>query len=98
MAAAYRARPNRLPLPGFRAAGYANLGAVLDALGARPEHVVDLTVFVADHDMPKLGVLTQQVTSMFGATLPAQTLVPVPKLAVDGMLYGLEAIATLDQD
>lgn len=71
---------------------YANLGAVLDALGARPEHVVKLMVFVADHDMPKLGVLTQQVTSMFGATLP------VPKLAVDGMLSGLEAIAALDQD
>lgn len=77
------------------AQAYANLGAVLDALGARPEQVVKLTVFVVDHDMSKLGVLTQHVTSMFGAALPAQTLVPVPKLAVEGMLFEVEAIAVL---
>ena len=80
------------------AQAYANLGAVLDALGARPEHVLKLTVFVVDHEMSKLGVLTEQVASMFGATLPAQTLVPVPKLAVDGMLFEVEAIAVLGQE
>lgn len=80
------------------AQAYANLGAVLDALGARPEHVLKLTVFVVDHEMSKLGVLTEQVTSMFGATLPAQTLVPVPKLAVGGMLFEVEAIAVLGQE
>lgn len=80
------------------AQAYANLGAILDALGARPEHVLKLTVFVVDHDMSKLGVLTEHVTSMFGAALPAQTLVPVPKLAVDGMLFEVEAIAVLDHE
>lgn len=80
------------------AQAYANLGAVLDALGARPEHVVKLTAFVVDHDMSKLGVLTQHVKERFGATLPAQTLVPVPSLAVDGMLFEVEAIAVLPQD
>lgn len=74
---------------------YANLAAVLDALDARPEHVVKLTVFVVDHDMSKLGVLTENVTRMFGATLPAQTLVPVPKLAIDAMLFEVEAIVAL---
>jgi enamine deaminase RidA (YjgF/YER057c/UK114 family) len=77
------------------AQAYANLGAVLDALGARPDHVVKLTVFVVDHDMSKLGVLTENVTRMFGSTLPAQTLVPVPKLAVNGMLFEVEATAVL---
>jgi enamine deaminase RidA (YjgF/YER057c/UK114 family) len=75
---------------------YASLGAILDALGATPKHVVKLTVFVVDHDMSKLGVLTENVMRMFGATLPAQTLVPVPKLAVDGMLFEVEAIVALD--
>jgi enamine deaminase RidA (YjgF/YER057c/UK114 family) len=74
---------------------YANLSAVLDALDARPEQVVKLTVFVVDHDMSKLSVLTENVTRMFGATLPAQTLVPVPKLAIDLMLFEVEAVVAL---
>jgi enamine deaminase RidA (YjgF/YER057c/UK114 family) len=75
---------------------YANLAAVIDALGARPDQVVKLTVFVVDHDMSKLGVLTENVTRMFGAKLPAQTLVPVPKLAIDLMLFEVEAVVLLD--
>lgn len=75
---------------------YANLGAALDGLGARPDQVAKLTVYVVDHDMSKLGVLTQAVMEMFGETLPAQTLVPVPKLAIDPMLFEVEAIVMLD--
>ncbi|MBD0417229.1 RidA family protein [Oryzicola mucosus] len=75
---------------------YANLAAVIDALGALLDQVVKLTVFVVDHDMSKLGVLTQSATRMFGATLPAQTLVPVPKLAIDPMLFEVEAVVLLD--
>jgi enamine deaminase RidA (YjgF/YER057c/UK114 family) len=51
---------------------------------------------VVDHDMSKLGVLTENVTRMFGDTLPAQTLVPVPKLAIDPMLFEVEAVVLLD--
>jgi enamine deaminase RidA (YjgF/YER057c/UK114 family) len=75
---------------------YANLAAVVAALGARPDQVVKLTVFVVDHDMGKLGVMTVAVTRMFGAKLPAQTLVPVPKLAIDPMLFEVEAVVLLD--
>ena len=75
---------------------YANLAAVIDALGARLDQVAKLTVFVVDHDMSKLGVLTEKVTRMFGAKLPAQTLVPVPKLAIDPMLFEVEAVVVLD--
>lgn len=78
------------------AQAYANLAAVLEALGARPDQVVKLTVFVVDHDMSKLGPLTENVTRMFGDRLPAQTLVPVPKLAIDPMLFEVEAIVLLD--
>ncbi|MEL6839141.1 MAG: RidA family protein [Pseudomonadota bacterium] len=74
---------------------YANLGAILDAMGAGPEQVVKLTVFVVDHDMSKLGVLTENVIAMFGDRLPAQTLVPVPKLAIDPMLFEVEAIVSV---
>ena len=74
---------------------YANLGAVLDALGASPAQVVKLTVFVVDHNMSKLGVLTQNVSRIFGGTLPAQSLVPVPRLAIDPMLFEVEAVVAL---
>ncbi len=75
---------------------YANLRAALDGLGARPDQVAKLTIFVVDHDMSKLEVLTKSVKEVFGAALPAQTLVPVPKLAVDGMLFEVEAVAVID--
>lgn len=75
---------------------YANLRAALDALGAKPDQVAKLTVFVVDHDMSKLEVLTRNVKEMFGETLPAQTLIPVPKLAIDPMLFEVEAVVLLD--
>ncbi|CAN7460570.1 RidA family protein [Aminobacter sp. LjRoot7] len=74
---------------------YANLRSALDALDAKPGQVAKLTVYVVDHDMSKLGVLTQNVKEMFGDTLPAQTLIPVPKLAVAPMLFEVEAIVML---
>jgi len=74
---------------------YANLAA-LDALGARPDQVAKLTVFVVDHDMSRLEVLTRSVKETFGEALPAQTLVPVPKLAVDPMLFEVEATVVLE--
>jgi enamine deaminase RidA (YjgF/YER057c/UK114 family) len=75
---------------------YANLSAALDALGAKPDQVAKLTVFVVDHDMSKLAVLTKNVKDMFGEALPAQTLIPVPKLAIDPMLFEVEAIVMLE--
>jgi enamine deaminase RidA (YjgF/YER057c/UK114 family) len=77
------------------AQAYANLAAILDALGAGPAQVVKLTVYVVDHDMSKLGVLTEAVMRLFGGALPAQTLVPVPKLAIDPMLFEVEAVVAL---
>jgi enamine deaminase RidA (YjgF/YER057c/UK114 family) len=77
------------------AQAYANLGVALEAIGARPEQVAKLTVFVVEHDMSKLGVLRENVKTMFGDRLPAQTLVPVPRLAIDSMLFEVEAVVVL---
>ncbi len=78
------------------AQAYANLSDVITALGGHPEQVVKLTVYVVDHDMAKLGPLTENVMRVFGDRLPAQTLVPVPKLAIDPMLFEVEAVLLLD--
>lgn len=75
---------------------YVNLGLALEAIGAKPNQVVKLNVFVVNHDMSKLGALTQNVVQMFGPTLPAQTLISVPKLAIDPMLFEVEAVVALD--
>lgn len=75
---------------------YTNLRAALDALGAKPDQVAKLTIFVVDHDMSKLEVLTRNVKEMFGDALPAQTLIPVPKLAIDPMLFEVEATVILE--
>jgi enamine deaminase RidA (YjgF/YER057c/UK114 family) len=75
---------------------YANLRAALEGIGARPDQVAKLTVLVVDHDMSKLEVLTSTVREMFGEALPAQTLIPVPKLAIDPMLFEVEAVVILE--
>lgn len=75
---------------------YANLLAAMTALGATPRQVVKLTLFVVDHEMAKLGPLTEAVRRVFGDHPPAQTLVPVPRLALDAMLFEVEAVLWLD--
>ncbi len=77
------------------AQAYRNLAVALDSVGARPAQVVKLTTYVVDHDQAKLAVLTRQLKAVFGNHLPAQTLVPVPRLALDGMLFEVDAIAVL---
>lgn len=46
--------------------------------------------------MSKLEVLTKNVNEMFREALPTQTLIPVPKLAIDPMLFEVEAIVMLE--
>ncbi len=74
---------------------YANLRTALDAVGAKPNQVTKITTYVVDYDQSMLDVMTRHVQEMFGEALPAQTLVPVPRLAVDGMLFEVDAIAVL---
>ncbi len=75
---------------------YNNLRAALDAIGAKPDQVAKITTYVVNYDQTKLQVMTDQVVHTFGQALPAQTLVPVPRLALDGMLFEVDAIVILD--
>lgn len=74
---------------------YTNLRVALDAVGAKPNQVAKITTYVVDYDQSMLEVMTQNVKEMFGDWLPTQSLVPVPRLALDGMLFEVEAIAVL---
>jgi len=76
---------------------YANLRTALAAVGAKPnEEVTKITTYVVNYDQSMLNVMTKYVKETFGNALPAQTLVPVPRLALDGMLFEVDAIAVLD--
>ncbi len=73
-----------------------NLEAVLLGVGATPRQVARITTYVVDHDESKLKVMTNHIQELFGDKLPAQTLVPVPRLALDGMLFEVDATAILE--
>lgn len=72
-----------------------NLALAITAAGGRFRHTAKLTTYVVDHDESKLNVITQNIRRVFGDHLPAQTLVPVPRLALDGMLFEVDAIVPL---
>lgn len=73
-----------------------NLATALDAAQAAPSDVVKLTVLVVDHTQDRLDVFVQALRAMWGeASPPACTLIPVPRLALDGMLFEIEATAVI---
>lgn len=74
---------------------FANLDIALNAAGARPEHVVKLTTLVVNHDESKLQQLGAEVKVKWGDRPPTQTLIPVPRLALDRMLFEVDAVAIL---
>lgn len=76
---------------------YKNLMTAIKSTGASPKHVTKITTYVVDYDQTKLGIMTQELKAVFGDHLPAQTLVPVPRLALDGMLFEVDAIAVLER-
>ncbi len=78
------------------AQAYANLNAALQAAGASTQQVTKITTYVVGYKQSMLAAMARQLQAAFGGMLPAQTLVPVPRLALDGMLFEVDAIAVLD--
>jgi 2-iminobutanoate/2-iminopropanoate deaminase len=72
---------------------FAIMEQVLAAAGASPADVVKVTVYLLDiDDRPKINPVRQE---FFGETRPASTLVEVSRLAVEGALVEIEAVAYL---
>ena len=73
-----------------------NLLIALAAAGAGPGQVAKLTMLVVDHSEARLGVIGSELEAALGSgPKPACTLIPVPRLALDGMLFEVDAVAAL---
>jgi enamine deaminase RidA (YjgF/YER057c/UK114 family) len=75
---------------------FVNLRTALTAVGATPEQVVKITVLSVDHDNEKQRLISQERNTMWNSDRkPASTLIPVPRLAVEGMLFEIDAVAVI---
>lgn len=77
---------------------FQNLRFALTAVGARPQDVAKTTVLIVDHNESKLAPLGREIFSLWGNTPPANTLIPVPRLALDGMLFEIDAYAVIPEN
>ena len=77
-----------------------NIAAVLEAGGAKPEHVVRMTWYVTDKQIynAALKAVGSAYRDVFGAHYPAMTLVEVADLLEDGALVEIEATAVVPHD
>lgn len=76
---------------------FENLRKAIEASGGKPEHVVKITVLVKDHNEKKVVKLGQEIDKLFGDNLPASTLIPVPRLALDEMLFEIDATLVIPE-
>lgn len=77
---------------------FQNLLMALNAVGAARHDIAKLTVLIVDHTEEKLHIFASELERALGSGMkPACTLIPVPRLALDGMLFEIEAIAVLPQ-
>ncbi|MDM9584454.1 MULTISPECIES: RidA family protein [unclassified Nostoc] len=74
---------------------FKNLRYALAAVGAQPQDVAKTTVLIVDHNQNKLIPLGREIINLWGNKPPANTLIPVPRLALDGMLFEIDAYAVI---
>ncbi|SEO61282.1 Enamine deaminase RidA, house cleaning of reactive enamine intermediates, YjgF/YER057c/UK114 family [Duganella sp. CF517] len=71
-----------------------NLQTALNAADASLANVAKLTVLIVDHSEERLRIFGDALVDVWGDNpAPACTLIPVPRLALDGMLFEIEATA-----
>lgn len=74
----------------------ANLELALASKGASLAQVFKLTLLIVEHSETRLGQWVAEADRAWGPHMkPTCTLIPVPRLALDGMLVEIEAMAAL---
>lgn len=71
-----------------------NIRIALKTQDVKMGAVVKVTTLIVDHDQTKLKILIEEFEKMWpDKKFPVNTLIPVPKLALDGMLVEIDAVA-----
>ncbi|MBV4535760.1 RidA family protein [Pseudomonas urmiensis] len=74
----------------------ANLRLALASKGAGLEQVCKLTLLIVEHDQQRLRQWVAEADRAWGTQMkPTCTLIPVPRLALDGMLVEIDAVAAV---
>ncbi|MFZ5937752.1 hypothetical protein BGP84_15865 [Pseudomonas putida] len=74
----------------------ANLQTALASKGAELAQVFKLTLLIVDHSEERLAQWVAEADLAWGGHMkPTCTLIPVPRLALDGMLVEIEAVAAI---
>lgn len=71
-----------------------NIVTVLDSYNLKPENIMKITILIVDHSPEKLKIWNEEIRKVWkNKPFPASTLIPVPKLAIAGMLIEVDATA-----
>lgn len=74
----------------------ANLRLAVGAAGGVTGQIAKLSVLIVDHSEARLHIFGEELMRALGTgPKPACTLIPVPRLALDGMLFEIEAVVLL---
>ena len=74
-----------------------SLEKALEAVGAKLEQVVKITVLSVNHNAEQQKLISAKRNATWSDDLlkPTSTLIPVPRLAGDGMLFEIDVIAAI---
>ncbi len=73
-----------------------NLCIAIEAAGGTPQQIAKLGVLIVAHSEARLQVFGDELARALGpGPKPACTLISVPRLALDGMLFEIDAVLLL---
>lgn len=72
-----------------------NLATAAKGVGGDLQHIVKHTMLIVDFDEAKLHIAGEEMARAYNGHKPTGTLIPVPRLALDGMLFEIDAILAM---
>lgn len=71
---------------------FENIRKILQHFNVEPQNVIKTTTLIVNHKEEYLPVLHAQNKVLFGDNPPTSTVIPVPRLALDSMLFEIELV------